>query len=101
MARRLARDAPLALSDVRRLVTQVAEAPTAVHAVGILHRDIKPANIMLVAGTGELVAKVVDFGIAKSTDAHEYSVIHVLAPRRGNAKCRRQRRRLSRDAAAQ
>jgi serine/threonine protein kinase len=40
------------------------------HHKGIIHRDLKPTNI-LVSSTGEeLVAKIIDFGVAKATNQH-------------------------------
>ncbi len=35
------------------------------HAANIIHRDIKPENVFLATGDHDLVAKVLDFGIAK------------------------------------
>jgi serine/threonine protein kinase len=40
----------------------------AAHARGIIHRDIKPENILLAqTPSGELVPKIIDFGVAKVT----------------------------------
>lgn len=42
------------------------------HQHGVLHRDLKPSNIMLAMSTtdggGHLVAKIVDFGLAKTEE---------------------------------
>jgi serine/threonine protein kinase/Tol biopolymer transport system component len=57
---------PLKLSEVLDLAIQVASALAAAHQAGIVHRDIKPENLML---RRDGYAKVVDFGLAKLTQA--------------------------------
>jgi serine/threonine protein kinase len=48
------------------ILRQMAEALDYTHSRGVIHRDIKPANVMIdAAGT----AKIMDFGIARITDA--------------------------------
>lgn len=54
------------LAIFREVCAAVAQA----HLRGVIHRDLKPGNI-LVAGSGPLVGRprVIDFGIARATDA--------------------------------
>jgi serine/threonine-protein kinase len=47
------------------LIMPVAMAVGVAHAKGIVHRDLKPENVFLTRVTGELVPKVLDFGISK------------------------------------
>ena len=47
-----------------RLFLPVCEAVHHAHRKGVLHRDLKPANL-LVAGSGEGGARVIDFGLAR------------------------------------
>src|SRR5215468_8473756 len=64
LAQRLAKGV-LPLEQVVKLGTQIADALDKAHRCGVVHRDLKPGNIMITK-TG---AKLLDFGLAKSTVA--------------------------------
>ena len=49
------------------LVMMVCNAIQHAHQKGIIHRDIKPSNIIVTQSDGQLIPKVIDFGIAKAT----------------------------------
>lgn len=63
------------LSDatVAGLALPIVAGMMAVHNAGVVHRDLKPSNIFLSNGAdGEIIPKVLDFGVSKFNDAlHE------------------------------
>ncbi|HMI92535.1 MAG TPA: serine/threonine-protein kinase [Polyangiales bacterium] len=64
----------LPIARAVRIVLQLCDALTAVHAAGIVHRDLKPENLFLIErqGVPDFV-KVLDFGVCKLTQAHDGS----------------------------
>ena len=64
---RVKRDGPLECLFALDVAQQVACALIAAEQQQIVHRDIKPSNVMLVRESdGEILAKVIDFGLVKS-----------------------------------
>ncbi|HEY5796529.1 MAG TPA: protein kinase [Bosea sp. (in: a-proteobacteria)] len=65
---------PLSLEEVDVLRRRIAPALHAAHLLGIVHRDISPDNIILPGGNLAR-AKIIDFGIARSSVLGEGTVI--------------------------
>ncbi len=56
---------PMPTEQVLKVGTEICEGLEKAHKTGVVHRDLKPANIMLTKSG----AKLMDFGLAKSTVA--------------------------------
>ena len=71
----------LDLRERLELFIQICHAIQHAHQKGIIHRDIKPSNIMVAVHDGRPVPKVIDFGIAKATEARlsEQQLLSVYA----------------------
>ncbi|MBP9088928.1 MAG: serine/threonine protein kinase, partial [Kofleriaceae bacterium] len=66
------REGAIDVARTLRIASQICRALAAAHNVGIIHRDLKPENVFLITreGTADFV-KVLDFGIAKTTEAEQ------------------------------
>src|SRR3954468_765456 len=65
---------PLPFDQVCLLQERLAAGLEAAHRHGIIHRDLSPDNILIPAGDVSL-AKIIDFGIARSTRPNDGTVI--------------------------
>jgi serine/threonine protein kinase len=64
----LAKEQPGRYSTIQacRLTCQILKGLEHAHKSGFVHRDIKPENILIAQGPEGLIAKISDFGLAKS-----------------------------------
>jgi class 3 adenylate cyclase/tetratricopeptide (TPR) repeat protein len=60
---------PLSTLQIVTIARQLCEALDHAHAQGIVHRDLKPENISVVGSGERLIAKLMDFGLARSHEA--------------------------------
>jgi serine/threonine-protein kinase len=66
----LRREGPFSPMRAAEITGQIADGLTAAHHLGIVHRDLKPDNILVTRShDGREWVKIVDFGIAKTTQA--------------------------------
>src|SRR5688572_625936 len=76
LSQRLKRVKRLPPGTVGAIVVQTCKALARVHELGIVHRDLKPGNVFLTDVDGDLVVKLLDFGVAKSTIARSGNTMH-------------------------
>ena len=60
----------LSPSQFLEILAQVCDGLSHAHRNGIIHRDIKPANVRVMRDGKTLLAKVMDFGIARMADSN-------------------------------
>ena len=72
---RLDRAGMMAPADVAEVIDQTTNVLVKAHGLGIVHRDLKPDNLFLVSGGRGLFVKVLDFGLAKLSQAAQISVV--------------------------
>ena len=66
---RLKREKQIAPSAAANWLEQVLSAVGAAHEAGVIHRDLKPDNIFISGGDNRI--KILDFGLAKLSQANE------------------------------
>jgi serine/threonine-protein kinase len=65
----LLRAGSLTVVETVDLLLPVMAAIAVAHDLGIVHRDLKPENVFLAQRRGQVVPKVLDFGISKTSKA--------------------------------
>ena len=66
----LIRQDALSQSEFLEVLAQVCDGLSHAHRNGIIHRDIKPSNVRIIRDGKRLLAKVMDFGIARMEDSN-------------------------------
>jgi len=69
---RMTRVRQLKVSTTLKVMRHVVRGLAKAHQAGVVHRDLKPENIFLTRDTdGRLLAKIVDFGLAKFYESRD------------------------------
>ncbi len=68
---RIVRDGALSIWGVAEVMFPVLAGVQAIHACGIAHGDLKPSNVILARERGELIPRVIDFGVAVHLGEHD------------------------------
>jgi len=65
---------PLPIEEAANYILQILDGLAFIHRLEYVHRDIKPQNILLQPRRGRMVAKLADFGLARSYTRHGWTV---------------------------
>jgi serine/threonine-protein kinase len=85
LSQALKRVGPIIPDLALRVVAQTCLGLQKAHEAGVVHRDIKPANLFLARrDAGEIIVKVLDFGIAKVKMDHANETESAGLTRTGN-----------------
>jgi len=72
LGRRITSDGKMDPLVFSGFLNQVAKGLSRAHKNNVIHRDIKPENIFLCDNDGEIVVKILDFGVAKGDFGGEF-----------------------------
>jgi eukaryotic-like serine/threonine-protein kinase len=79
LAALISRKGRLSVAETLTIVEHVSLALEKAHGVGVIHRDVKPENVFIVEAPEGMVAKLVDFGIAKDASESMVELTHADA----------------------
>lgn len=81
---RMTRVRQLPVPGTLHVIRHVARGLTKAHEAGVVHRDLKPENIFLARNAeGNVVGKLVDFGLAKFYEGREAASDNIRLTREG------------------